>query len=601
MKAQRLFWQFFPISLLITMGAILAVTWFSTSTLRTFYLEQMRSDITARALLLEPKINDLATSSPQKLQKFCRQTGRRASTRITVVQNDGKVLADSNENPARMENHKTRPELVSAFAGNTGSALRFSRTLGQEMLYVAIPVVLGSGKHGALRLSVPATSLNAVINSMRRKILLASLLIILLSAVISSYMTRRISRPLEEIKQGAELLAHGKVDRFITIPDHGMSTEMIALTRSLNQMARQINERIQTIKNQSNELEAVFTSMREAVVAVDGEECVIRMNRAASQLLHIDGKRVKGLPVQGLLRDPQIMAMIRTTIRENDNCSADIKTFNGQRHSMLQVRVVPLQDNTLNPIGALAVLNDVTRINQLESLRSDFVANVSHELKTPITAIQGYVETLLDGAMKDRDNAQKFLEIIARQTNRLDAIINDLLILSRIENNEKKECSNRTLQNVAPALISTQQTCSYASDKKNITVKVDYNKNLQANINQPLLEQALVNLLTNAITYSEPGSTILLKASAATDDKGDKTVVISVTDYGSGIGKEHHDRIFERFYRCDKSRSRANGGTGLGLAIVKHIAQGHGGTIQVTSSPGKGATFTLTLEGGLEA
>ena len=598
MRQQRLFWQIFPVSLLISLGAILAISWFATSTLRTFYLEQMRSDIEARALLLEQKILDLSTTSPIKLQKFCRRAGRRAATRITVVAADGTVLADSNEDPQRMENHGQRPELLQAFSGHTGSSLRFSRTLGQDMLYVAIPLQLKSNNPpGGLRLSVPATALNAVLSSIRTKIMFGSLAVILLAAAFSIYLARRISHPLEEIKKGAEQLARGKINRFINIRDSGMSVEMSGLIRSLNQMAGQINERIHIISRQRNELEAVFSSMTEAVVAIDAEECVIRMNRAAGTMLGIDGQTVKGNPVQGLLRNPELMKMIRSTLGSNNSISEEIDLFDGRDHSALQVRVAPLQDSKQETIGALVVMNDVTRINRLENLRRDFVANVSHELKTPITAIKGYVETLLDGALDEKMDARRFLEIVSRQTNRLDAIIDDLLTLSRIEDRAKKDSIDLVHQEICQALAAAQQTCGLAAVDKNVSVDLRCPNGLKATTNLPLLEQAVINLLSNAITYSPAGSTIIFEAASHIDDFGKKTIRISVEDQGPGIAAEHLDRIFERFYRCDKARSRENGGTGLGLAIVKHIAQSHGGTVEVTSKPGQGSVFTLNLQG----
>ncbi len=601
MRQQRLFWQIFPVSLLITMGAILAVSWFTASTLRTFYFEQTQVDIEARALLLEQKITDLSMLSARALQDFCRRTGRKAATRITVVANTGLVLADSNEHPDRMENHANRPELIRAFLGQVGSAIRYSHTLGRDMLYVAIPVSLTVNNRtirGGLRLSVPVMAIDAVLSSIRIKILLSSLIVILLAAVFSLYLARRISRPLEEIREGAEKLARGDIDRFVNIRDRGLSAEMSGLVSSMNEMAAQINERIDTISRQRNELEAVFSSMTEAVVAIDADECVIRMNRAAETLLDIEGKTVKGRPVHGLLRNPELMDMIRSTLLNNSCINAEIDRFDGQEHSILQVRAVPLQDSRQDPIGALVVMSDVTRINRLENLRRDFVANVSHELKTPITAIKGYVETLLDTALDDGENARKFLEIIARQTNRLDAIVDDLLTLSRIEERVGNNSVDLQQQEIYPPLTGAVQTCSLAAEDKNVTVTLFCDPELTALINAQLLEQAVINLLSNAINYSAARSTVIVRAEAepGSTPREKNRIRVAVIDQGRGIAAEHLERIFERFYRCDKARSRARGGTGLGLAIVKHIAQSHGGSVEVSSQPGQGSVFTLFLQ-----
>ena len=601
MRQQRLFWQIFPVSLLITMGAILAVSWFATSSLRTFYFSRMEVDIEARALLLEQKIVDLSAVPLPALQDFCRQAGRRAATRITVVTADGLVLADSNEDPKQMENHGNRPELIRAFKGNTGSALRYSHTLGQEMLYVAIPIQLnvnGSQVQGGLRLSVPVTALNTVLASIGRRILAGSLLVIVLAALLSLYLARRISRPLEEIRQGAARLARGEIDQFVNVRQRGMSIEMNDLVRSLNQMANQINERIHIIRRQRNELEAVFSSMTEAVVAIDADECVIRVNRAASVLLNIDGETVQGSQVQGLLRNPELLGMIRSCQLNNSCSEAEIEWFDGREHSTVQVRTVPLQDSEQQPIGALVVMGDMTRLNQLENLRRDFVANVSHELKTPITAIRGYVETLIDTAMDDRENSRRFLEIVTRQACRLDAIVDDLLTLSRIEERLGSNTVELRVQEIKPVLAGALQTCSLAAADKNVTVILHCPSSLQAKSNPQLLEQAVVNLLNNAITHSFAGSTVEVRADVDPGSRGRQggQVRIRVVDQGKGIGAEHLERIFERFYRCDKARSRQNGGTGLGLAIVKHIAHSHGGSVEVSSQLNRGSVFTLYLQ-----
>ncbi|MCW5205073.1 PAS domain-containing sensor histidine kinase, partial [Desulfobulbus sp. N2] len=288
MRRRPLFWQIFPVSLLISLCTVLAVSWFATTTFKTFYYDQMVVDIEARALLLEQKILDLVLDSPDALQDFCRQAGRRAHTRITVVGPYGAVLADSNEDPQRMEKHGKRPEITKAYSGQTGSSLRFSTTLHRDMLYVAIPLRLSSADHadktGALRLSVPATALNTVLGTIRNRVVLASLLTILLAAVFSRQLALRISRPLEEIKRGAEQLSSGEKTRLVNPHEHGLSLEMSGLIISLNRMAEHLMERILLTCRQHNELEAVFSSMTEAVVAVDAEECVIRLNRAAGLL-----------------------------------------------------------------------------------------------------------------------------------------------------------------------------------------------------------------------------------------------------------------------------------------------------------------------------
>ena len=600
MQRRPLFWQIFPVSLLISLCTVLAVSWFATTTFKKFYYDQMVVDIEARALLLEQKILDLIMDSPDALQEFCRQAGRRAQTRITVIAPNGAVLADSNEDPQRMEQHGQRPEITWAYSGQTGSSLRFSRTLHRDMLYVAIPLRTNPDeKPGALRLSVPATALDTVLKTIRNRVVWAALLTILLAAVFSRQLALRISRPLEEIKRGAEQLSSGEKTRLVNPHEHGLSLEMSGLIISLNRMAEQLMERILLTRRQHNELEAVFSSMTEAVLAVDAEECVIRLNRAAGLLFRIDPQIGKDKPVQGMLRNPELMEMIRGTLRNNNCAAAEVELFDGQQRTILEVRVVPLQDNEQQPIGALMVMDDVTRINRLENVRREFVANVSHELKTPITVIKGYVETLLDGGVAAHEDGNKFLQIVLRQAGRLDAIIDDLLSLSRIENtaNSHKTSLDLALKELYPTLHAALQTCKLKADEQQIRLDLQCPPDLKAIHNPALLEEAVINLLNNAVTYSPSGSSVFVRAESRQESGKKQWVEIAVEDKGCGIRKEHLDRIFERFYRCDKARSRENGGTGLGLAIVKHIAQSQGGTVEVESHFGRGSTFTLKLPG----
>jgi len=596
MRNIRLFWQIFPVCVGITVFSMLVVAWLTTTTGRGFYIDRLKEEVRERALLIEPTITTLSKGPERPLEEFVRQTGRRAATRITVIDTDGVVLADSNEDHTLMDNHRTRPEVVPALAGETGFAVRRSRTLGESMLYAAIPVELKApGHRGVLRLAIPNTSVEAMLTSLHWKMFGIGLAVVGLAALLSLYCARRISRPLEEMKRGAEKLTQGRIDQLVKINSEHMSVEMAGLAGSINQMAEQINRRIRIIIQQRNELEAVFSSMADSVVAIDADKKIIRMNQAATQLFALPSEVVKGKAVQGIIRNAYLLEMIDFTLAHNSQQEQKVTLFNGTDPILLQTHAVPLRDEDNRSMGVLLVMNDLTKLNRLENIRQDFVANVSHELKTPITAIKGYVETLLDGAIDDRDNARRFLQIVVRQANRLDAIVDDLLTLSRIEDRADKNEIVLAAGAVGPVLEGALQTCSVHADEKSILVRIECDRELSAPINPPLLEQAVINLLTNAIAYSPQGSLITLGCAGSKNTRGEEWVHLSVSDNGPGIAKEHLPRLFERFYRCDKARSRDQGGTGLGLAIVKHIAQAHNGTVEVESVLGRGATFTITL------
>jgi two-component system phosphate regulon sensor histidine kinase PhoR len=602
MRNIRLFWQIFPVCVGITVFSMLMVAWLTTTTGRGFYIDHLKEEVRERALLIEPTITTLSKGPERPLEEFVRQTGRRAATRITVIDIDGVVLADSNEDHTLMDNHRTRPEVVPALAGETGFSVRRSRTLGESMLYAAIPVELKTpGHRGVLRLAIATTSVEAMLTSLHWKMFGIGLGVVGLAALLSLYCARRISRPLEEMKRGAEQLTKGRIDQLVKINSEHMSVEMAGLAGSINQMAEQINRRIRIIIQQRNELEAVFSSMADSVVAIDADKKIIRMNQAATQLFALPSEVVKGKAVQGIIRNAYLLEMIDFTLAHNSQQEQKITLFNGTDPILLQTHAVPLRDEDNKSMGVLLVMNDLTKLNRLENIRQDFVANVSHELKTPITAIKGYVETLLDGAIEDRDNARRFLQIVVRQANRLDAIVDDLLTLSRIEDRADKNEIVLVAGEVGPVLEGALQTCAVHADEKNIIVRIECDEELSAPINPPLLEQAVINLLTNAIAYSPQGSLITLRSAGSRNTRGEEWVHLSVSDNGPGIAKEHLPRLFERFYRCDKARSRDQGGTGLGLAIVKHIAQAHNGTVEVESLLGRGATFTLTLPAAAKA
>lgn len=594
MKNRRLLWHLFPANLLITLGAVLALSWFGSASVRNFYFHEIQHGLESRARIIEQHIADLLLSSPVLLQNYCKQAGRKAATRITVVSPAGKVLADSSEDPAKMENHANRPELKTALEGSVGSSTRFSRTLGENMLYVAIPLFHKERIIGALRLSVPMVSLDSVLQSIHLRVLVVCLFVILAASVLTMLVARRISRPLELMKYEAEQMTRGEKVKLLSLDPGGLSAEVASLATALNRMAKNINERMRIITVQRNELETVFAGMTEMVMAIDAEKRILRINRSAAALFYLSPDDVQGKLMHGVIRNKDLHKIVDQVIADGRQVKKDIVLLVGPDKVYLHTNAVPLHDEKNNPIGVLVVMNDTTRLHKLENLRRDFVANVSHELKTPITSIQGYVETLLDGALENMEDARRFLEIIAKQSSRLDAIIDDLLMLSRIEQKTDRDDLTLVSERLKPILESAVMTCLPQAREKEITIDVQCPENLRAAVNPNLIEQAVMNLLKNAVMYSPEKSGITVKANLSTSAHAER-VVITVEDHGIGIAVEHLERLFERFYRCDKGRSKEQGGTGLGLSIVKHIAMAHGGSVSVTSQPGKGSVFTITL------
>ncbi|MBW1851992.1 MAG: PAS domain-containing protein [Deltaproteobacteria bacterium] len=589
LKRKRLLWQLYPSYLLITFLSLMAAIWFSSRTLRQSFLDKYASDLESRALLAEAQIHDyLSPQDNKNIERLCEKIGHSSKTRITVILPSGLVIGDSEEDYKEMDNHLDRPEVLQASKGQVGVATRYSLTLQKDMMYVAVPINDGPGIIGILRTSIPLTSIDRAIKRTQMEILMGGLLIAVFAAIISLLVSRRISRPIEEIRRGAESFSRGEFQCRLPL-SYSYPEEIGALSETMNKMAAELNEKITTIVQQRNELEAVFSSMVEGVLAVDREERIVGMNYAAAQIFSCNPNDVQGRTIQEAVRNIDLQKFVMSVLSNQNLVEKDI-VLHSTEERVLNGHGTALLDADGNSIGALIVLNDVTRVRKLENIRKDFVANVSHEIKTPVTAIKGFVETLRDGAMKNLKDADRFLGIIERHVNRLEAIVEDLLSLSRIEQEAEDNVILRYNGQITDVLVKAIQLCEIKASTKKIHVELSCDENLKAEMNHELLEQAVVNLIDNAIKYSDEEGVVRVEAT-----QKDGEILIEVIDQGCGIEKKYLSRIFERFYRVDKGRSRKLGGTGLGLAIVKHILQAHGGRVTVESSPLKGSTFCLHL------
>ena len=586
-KSKKLIWQIFPSFLLITLLSLLAVSWYASSSMRHFFLDQTANDLEVRAILLEQQI--IAYLSPLEapsVDAVCKAMGRQSATRYTVILPSGEVIGDSRETPRQMDNHASRPEITRALTGATGQSIRYSNTLLQSMMYVARPIKKNDRIMAVIRASIPTTFIERELKSIRLKIAVGGLLIALLAAGISLLISRRITRPIVAMKKSAGHFADGDFSHRMSAPD---SEEMAGLAEALNQMAAQLDNRIKTIINQRNELETVLSSMREGVVAFDNKERIMSMNQAAAVLFECDPVQSQDRSIQEVVRNLPLQQFIRKAISGRVPREDDIVLYhNGEK--ILNLKSSQLLDAGREQIGTLVVINDVTQLRRLENMRKDFVANVSHEIKTPLTAIKGFVETLHRGGVDTPEETKRFLGIIQKHVDRLSSIIDDLLSLSRIEQEDERQAIQFESRPILEVFRSAVQICRSTAEEKGIGINLSCEEGLEAFIDPTLLEQAVVNLLDNAVKYSEPHSAVHLKASTT-----DSEFQISVEDQGIGIAKKHLPRLFERFYRVDKARSRKLGGTGLGLAIVKHIAHAHGGQVTVESTPGKGSAFTIHL------
>lgn len=586
MRVKRLFWQVFPPLLLVAGVSVAVASWYAADYLRRFTLEQKSADLEAAARLAESALATVSRQESAALQATCRELGLKTALRLTLVLPSGKVLCDSVEDPVGMENHADRPEIREALSGRTGRARRFSSTLGRQALYVAVPLRQAGAISGVVRLSVPVAAVDEALQTIRIRLLGAAVVIIVLGAAASYLISRRIVRPIEDLREGVDRFARGDFGARLPVP---RVVEIAALATSMNEMARQLTGRIAAALEQRNTLESILEGMVEGVVAVDAAKRVLLLNRTAARMLGADPAAAPGRSIQELSRNLPLQAFVVRSLGVGEPVEEEIAA--GEKDALLvRARGAPLHDGAGARIGALIVLNDITQLHRLERVRRDFVANVSHELKTPVTSIAGFVETLLDGALDDRPTAERFLEIIRRQAERLNAIVTDLLSLARLEQETGSERIAFEESRLCTLLSEAIEATRDRAARKEILLDLECPADRSFPAQALLLSQAVVNLIDNAVTYSEPGSRVLVRGLVAAD-----AISIQVLDRGIGIPREHLPRLFERFYRVDKSRSRRLGGTGLGLAIVKHIAQVHGGSVAVESEPGKGSTFTITI------
>ncbi|MBF0205077.1 MAG: HAMP domain-containing protein [Desulfamplus sp.] len=528
-----------------------------------------------------------------------------------------------------MENHKHRYEIALALKNKKGVSIRKSGTLGENMIYIALPVIyrnatakqnLSSQENEVLwiiRVAISITAIEEQIKSIQNNIVIALLITVTAAAIASLFVARRITRPIEEMRIGANNFANGNLTALLPFPD---SEELFQLALTMNLMAQTLDEKIKNLEDRGMELEAIHSSMKEGVIAVDPDENIITANNAAAAMLGHSADMIdmiKGLKIYEISRHYELQKLIRKALSNPEPIEDDI-VLSGADDNIYNVHSTALCNSSGVRLGTLIIFHDITRIRKLETMHKDFSANVSHELKTPLTSIKGFIETLenlireqrvyqYDVENGDRDfkneQAIKFIKIIQKNVDRLIALINDLLALSRVEREEGSTICLKS-HDITQIIQGAIDACSIISASKNITIEYVSKDKIIALIDPILMEQAIVNLLDNAIKYSSPGDKVVItceqeiqqatQKSQATG-KNNQSIVMSITDSGAGIGKEHLSRIFNRFYRVDKARSRNMGGTGLGLAIVKHIVKYHKGEVFVTSIPGKGSIFKIVL------
>ncbi|HOT61445.1 MAG TPA: ATP-binding protein [Treponemataceae bacterium] len=523
------------------------------------------------------------------------EAGKSPGIRVTLIAPDGAVIADSSAPADRLENHIARPEVAEALAGREGVAVRRSDTLHAELVYLALPY-----RGGALRLAVSVEYARLAARRFALGLLAVSLATLAIAFAAASVLARGITRPLERLDAATRAWATGTgspaktgpEDESILPPESAPTVELAELERAFAAMSRNLRERMSELDARNRETEAILAGMSDALIVFAESGTVLRANTAAGRLFGIEPEQARGMDLLRLVRNTEIADAARAGEADAEGMTVELRD---ERTG--EMRTLRLRLGAVDSGARLLVLTDVTRLSRLERIRRDFVANVSHELKTPITSIQGFIETLRDGAIDDRETAARFLSIMEGQSRRLTAIIDDLLTISRLER-EGGEPIERAQTSVESLIAGVVELCADAASKRGTSISLDIPVGLIVRLNPGLMEQAVANLLQNAIAYGREGGHVEISARVIEGAEGQRDFEISVSDDGPGIPSRDLARVFERFYRVDRGRTRDRGGTGLGLSIVRHIALAHGGEASARSVEGEGSVFTIRIPDG---
>jgi two-component system, OmpR family, phosphate regulon sensor histidine kinase PhoR len=563
----RIFFKLLAAFAVVIAGATITLDISIREVWRHSLLEQIDHDLEQKTAMFA----NLANAKPSRnVQELTHEVATAAGARATVIDSTGKVLADSEADTSTMENHATRPEFAAALQGRTGRDQRRSRTIGVPLLYVALPI-----RGGAVRLAYPLADIEASVGRVQGKVFLGSALAMVVALFLAAIAAQSISQRLQRIVLFAERISSGDLTARIAATSHD---EIGQVASALDKTARQFEANFEALSTSQRQLETLLNSMQDAVIAIGPDERVQWANQTMDRLL--PGRTRIQAPIVETVRDPDFLRTLRTASETLSPSSARATTIVTGR--AFEVTAAPMPSG-----GTVVVLRDLTETERVEKTRRDFIANVSHELRTPLTSIQGYTETLLD-AGAGNDHMREFLEIIRKNAFRMSRLTEDLLALARVESGEQRF----DIQPVTPEELLREASKSFAAIARaqGVRLEIENTATELVNADTEAIHQVFSNLIENALKYAASTDRIVLGARSS-----EHGVEFFVRDFGPGIPSEHLARLFERFYRVDKARSRESGGTGLGLAIAKHIVLAHGATIRAESDLNHGSTFLFTL------
>ncbi|MFO7980503.1 MAG: ATP-binding protein [Candidatus Aminicenantes bacterium] len=556
--------------IILTLGLLIII--FSHVFEKKFHIDTLSQELMDLGHTIQPEVIQLFKENKlNQLDSYAKDLGEKINTRITVIDLQGKVVADSDNDPLLMENHRYRPEIIRAYTGEIGKSVRFSRTVKEKMLYIGLPLRIGGQISGVLRLSLYFERINLWFFNLRRDVVFFVLILITLSLVASYILSRNITKPIKKIREAAQRTASGEMNVQVLIKKRG---ELKQLAESFNSMTERISQLFDDLNAQKEQLMCILQTMEEGLLTLDDKGKIVFCNENFKTM--IKNRSPEGKFYWEFIRMNEFKGLVSELKKDHKTQVKEIN-FDGS--------VYLCSANYLETRNEMVItFHEITKEKNLEKIKKDFVINVSHELRTPLTAIKGYLETI-EGLNKTQ---QKYLDTALRNTDRLINIVKDLLLISEVESDEFE--LNQDNVDIQELILKVVKIFNQKIEKKNLDIKIDIEKKLPLIKGDSFkLEQMIINLLDNAVKYTEEGNIDI--SAKRTDSKID----ITLKDTGIGIPEKDLPRIFERFYVVDKSRSRNVGGTGLGLSIAKHIVHLHKGTVKVESKPGIGTAFHVSL------
>lgn len=573
--------------LLITPLLLLSLELYLSSSIKNSFISNLRENLIIQARLIADQI---PSSFTHNLDDFCKSIKEKSGARVTIIDSSGRVLGDSEEPSEKMENHSHRPEIQDAAVSDAGSSIRYSKTLRKDLFYLAISINSDPDK-GFLRLSMPLNDVQKAMNAIRTRIIVASLAVTFIAILFGLIQSRRVTKSIEDLTGFSKEVAAGHFKKRLFLKE---KDELGELGRNIGNMAQELSARLIQTEEEKGKVEAILRNMSDGLILTDTKGTILLINEAVRNLFSIQSD-IKGKTLTEALRNADLIELIESVVEKKENVSREIEiTGPGDLYILATATPFysPKPENELS--GVVLLFHDITRLRKLEEIRKDFVANVSHEIKTPITAIKGFAETLIEGAINERDTALKFLGTIRNHSKRLNSLVNDLLTLSSIELGDilvTKKTIN--LNEIIDTVFATLQEKAQAKGlylRKEVTPE-----NMEIDADGDRLIQILINLVDNGIKFTDTGGITIKVKSEKLQVEGEEKgfIEISVADTGAGIPKKHLPRIGERFYRVNSARSRELGGTGLGLAIVKHLVKAHGWEMKIESTEGQGTMVHL--------